>query len=185
MSGGLIFDPTAVPEGPHGQFPRQLTAQFKRLTKEIADLKRSVNNSRTSRSPVGYFPRKKLGPDYVAATPYAIPWDEIGYAYDDTGWPSASTAAQHVTLPDSTTFAGYFGLANNNERSPYFLFHRTQSYNFVIHARGSDVIAVDLSDQSAAAGNIALTSGNSSVALRMMDTGWRAYAIAGTWEVDV
>lgn len=174
-----LFDATSVPDGPHGEFPRQLCEQIDSLVKSVNDVRKRLTASGSS-APVGYFPRVKS--NNTIDDPYMIAWGEIGTAFDDTGWDGPATEQTVFYLPESSTYTG-----NSLTESPYFLFHRTQAYDLYVVAQGDDVIAVDLTDQSSAGssdGCVALTTGNSSIALRMMDTGWRAYAVTGTWEID-
>lgn len=187
-----MFDVTAVPKGPKGEFPRQLNSQFNvliaayhKLQERVLELEVNPVAAAGTSAPVGYFPRVKA--NNTIDDPYQITWDEIGTAFDDTGWDGPATEPTVFYLPDSATFAAEFDLANNYDRSPWFLFHRTQGYDLYICSLTDDVIAVDLTDQSSAGssdGNVVLTSGNSSIALRLMDNAWRAYAITGTWEID-
>ena len=175
-----IVDLTACPGGPQGQFGRKFVSQIDQLTQVINDLTtrlEALEGAEPVESAGGggstRFPRKKI--TNGSGDPYEIPWEEEGYAYDDVG----ATADVYLKLPDSSTFED-----DNNEWSPFFLFHRTTAHNVVIQAQGSDVIHVDLTTQSAAAGNVALREANSCVGLRLMDTGWRAFQLNGSWEID-
>lgn len=172
-------DATAVPGGPQGQFARQYVAQIDAIRAPLNELLARVESletaepATTSGGSASRYPRKKI--TNGSGDPYVIPWTEEGYAYDDVG----ATADVYLTLPDPAGFEG-----DLNEISPVFLFHRTASYEMVIVAQGGAVIHVDLTDQSAANGNVALREANSCVALRLIDNGWRAFHVQGRWTID-
>lgn len=175
MTSRRLFDATAVPHGPHGEFPRQLVENFDSLVKATNDLRKRLERVEAGdTTPVGYFPRKIV--NNGSGDPYAISWDEIGYAFDDEN----CTADVYYQLPDSSTYP-----EDLRSRSVYFLFHVTQpTYFTYITCQGSDTINVDLADQSAAAGNVKLTAGNSAIALRLVSDGWRAFSWVGKFEID-
>lgn len=183
------FDLTAVPSGPHGEFPRQLVGQIDELLdeavsirSELAELSAAVDAAARGGGG-GLWPRRKAvtngtGDPYVITLGDGDEDDAPGTCFDDVG----ASAATQTNLPAIADIDAA-GIDRETEVLVFRWFN-TSNHAQRIKAAAGTTINVDESTESADGGTVDLLTRGSGIELCLIDDQWRASQVCGSWEID-
>ncbi len=178
------FDFTAVPGGPHGEFPRQLIETLDSMERQAEELETRLSASESESEAVRTRPVRVSGLTSTTAAPYEV--DPAEYPtetiFDDVNEDAPPAAATQYNLPTIAAIDAA-GIDRATEVLRYG-FRRTSGQTLRVKAAAGTTLGVDSIPESVDGGTLDLLSTNSYVLFELIDDQWRSVALAGEFKVD-
>ena len=172
------FDFTSVPEGPHGEFPRQLVETFDALISTSEELSERIDAA--TAEPARTRPIRVKGITNAWSDPYVV--DPALYPTETIFDDVEATAPVQFNLPTSAEVVAA-GVDPATEIIRYG-FRRTTAYTLRVKAPADHTLGVDSIPESVDGGTLDLLSANGYVIFELVDDQWRGVWTAGEFEVD-